>query len=72
MNNAIFAFDRPQNEPVYKYKAGSPEREKLIDELTRLSSAPAEIPLIIGGKEIRTGKTGSVVMPQTHPNVIAT
>ncbi len=72
MNNAIFAFDRPQNEPVYKYKAGSPERENLIKELTRLSTTPAEIPLIIGGKEIRNGKTGNVVMPHNHRNVIAT
>lgn len=72
MNNAIFAFDRPQNEPVYKYKAGSPERENLIKELTRLSTTPAEIPLIIGGSEIRTGKTGNVVMPHQHRKVIAT
>ncbi len=71
MNNAIFAFDSPQNEPILQYKPGSPEREQIIAEINRLSNEQIEIPLIIGGKEIRTGKTGKVVMPHNHGKTLA-
>ena len=66
MNNAIFKFDSPSNEPILQYGKGSQEREKIIAELKRMSNEQIEIPLIIGGKEYRTGKTGKVVMPHNH------
>ncbi|MDR4988657.1 MAG: L-glutamate gamma-semialdehyde dehydrogenase [Bacteroidales bacterium] len=72
MNNAQFYFDRPQNEPVKEYRRGTPERLALEEELRRQSGTEVEIPLIIGGKEIRTGKTGKVVMPHDHQHVLAT
>ncbi len=72
MNNAIFSFDSPQNEPIHQYAPGSPERIAVKAELKRLSKQQIEIPLIIGGKEIRTGKIGKVVMPHDHKHVLAT
>lgn len=66
MNNAIFKFDSPSNEPILQYGKGSQEREQIIAELKRMSNEQIEIPLIIGGKEYRTGKTGKVVMPHNH------
>lgn len=72
MNNAIFKLERPKNEPVLSYTPGSAERAALEKELKRLSSTEIEIPLIIGGKEIRTGDTGKVVMPHKHSHVLAT
>ena len=72
MNNAIFSFNKPQNEPVLKYLEGSNERVQLEKELERLSNTEIEIPLIIDGKEIYTGKTGKVVMPHNHGHVLAT
>ena len=72
MNNAIFKLERPKNEPVLSYAPGSTERAALEKELKRLSSTEIEIPLIIGGKEIRTGDTGKVVMPHKHSHVLAT
>ena len=72
MNNAIFKLERPKNEPVLSYAPGSAERAALEKELKRLSSTEIEIPLIIGGKEIRTGDTGKVVMPHKHSHVLAT
>lgn len=72
MNNAQFFFDRPQNEPIYAYTEGTPERIALEKELERQSGLQVEIPLIIGGKEIRTGNMGKVVSPHNHQNVIAT
>ncbi len=72
MNNAIFKFDPPKNEPLYDYSSGSEHRSKLVAELSKYSESEIEIPLIIGGKEIFTGKTGQVRMPHNHKKVIAT
>ncbi len=72
MNNAIYNFSTPENEKVLGYLAGSPERIGLEEELHEQSSKEIEIPLIIGGKEVRTGDTGKVVMPHKHGHVLAT
>lgn len=72
MNNALFMFREPQNEPVKAYAPGSEERRLLEAELNRQYNQEVEIPLIIGGKEIRTGNTGKVVMPTEHGHVLAT
>lgn len=72
MNNAIYAINRPENEPLLKYARGSRERAELEKELKRLSSETAEIPLIINGKPVLTGRTGKVVMPHDHRHVLAT
>jgi len=72
MNNAIFLFDVPENEPILDYAPGSKEREEIKAELERIRNEEIEIPLIIGGKEVRTGKTGKVVMPHNHGKALAT
>jgi 1-pyrroline-5-carboxylate dehydrogenase len=72
MNNAIYNFREPKNEPVLSYKPGSEERRLLEEELEKQKNQIIDIPLIIGGKELRTGKTGKVVMPSDHHHVLAT
>jgi 1-pyrroline-5-carboxylate dehydrogenase len=72
MNNAQFYYERPKNEPVYDYNEGTTERKALEKELERQSTSQIEIPLIIGGQEIKTGKIEKVVSPHNHQNVIAT
>ena len=72
MNNAIFSFPYPQNEPIKSYAPGTPERAELKAKLEEFMSQTIDIPLIIGGKEIRTGDTGTVVMPTNHGHVLAT
>ncbi|MBI5549702.1 MAG: aldehyde dehydrogenase family protein, partial [Deltaproteobacteria bacterium] len=72
MNNTVFHFDVPHNEPMESYAPGSDARTRIKAELTRQAGTQIEIPLIIGGKEIRTGKTGTVVMPCDHAHVLAT
>ncbi len=72
MNNSNFEFREPKNEPIYEYGAGSIERELLQKELERQYNQTIEIPLIIGGKEVKTGKMGKVVMPTDHQHVLAT
>ena len=70
--NQIFQFKRPENEPVYSYLPGSSELKQLQAELKRQRETQLDIPIIIGGKEIRTGKLGKVVMPHNHQHVLAT
>jgi len=71
LNNAVINIPKPENEPVYSYAPGTPEREKLKAALEEMAGQKIEIPLIIGGKEVRTGKTGQVVMPFDHQHVLA-
>jgi len=71
MNNAIFNFKEPKNEPLKQYKKGSEERNLLLQEIEKQSNQIIEIPLIIGGKEIYTGNTANVVMPHNHKHVLA-
>jgi len=71
LNNAIVKIPVPTNEPVYSFAPGTPERRKLKAALEELGAKKIDIPLIIGGKEIRTGKTIPVVMPHNHKHVLA-
>jgi 1-pyrroline-5-carboxylate dehydrogenase len=61
----------PQNEPVRSYAPGTPERDELKRAVRDMSAHPIEIPLIIGGKEVRTGQTVDAVMPHCHHHVLA-
>ncbi|MDP6532999.1 MAG: L-glutamate gamma-semialdehyde dehydrogenase [Candidatus Marinimicrobia bacterium] len=61
----------PVNEPILDYTPGSPEKQSLKAKLAELSGKEIEIPLIIGGKEIKTGKLGTCVMPHDHGHVLA-
>ena len=62
----------PVNESVLTYAPGTPERAELKKELESQSSTVVDIPLVIGGEEIRTGNTINVVMPHAHSHVLAT
>ncbi|MBN2587043.1 MAG: L-glutamate gamma-semialdehyde dehydrogenase [Candidatus Fermentibacteraceae bacterium] len=72
MNNTRFTIEKPLNETVYDYGSGSAQREGIRKELKRQESCVVDIPLIIGGREVRTGNTGTVVMPCDHSHVLAT
>ncbi|MDD3945564.1 MAG: L-glutamate gamma-semialdehyde dehydrogenase [Bacteroidales bacterium] len=71
MNNAVYNFPLPHNEPILGYLEGSPERLLLDKELEKQSRTVVDIPLIIGGKEIRTGNLGEIGMPHDHNKIIA-
>ena len=72
MSNAQFKVKKPENEPVLSYAVGSNERVKLKEKLLELKEEKIEIPLIIGGKEIRTGNTKNCIIPHDKNHVIAT
>jgi 1-pyrroline-5-carboxylate dehydrogenase len=60
------------NEPIKSYAPGSPERAELKARLAAMEKERPEIPLIIGGQEIRTGDLGKAVSPHKHKHVTAT
>lgn len=72
MNNAIFNWKRPESDCSRDYAPDSADRQLLKEALSEVSRQVAEIPLIIGGREIRTRNTGTVVMPHQHGHVLAT
>ncbi|HJW74000.1 MAG TPA: L-glutamate gamma-semialdehyde dehydrogenase [Geothrix sp.] len=71
MSNAIFSLPEALNEPILPYAPGSKERALLKAELDRQFNQEIEIPLIIGGKEVRTGKIQKAVCPHDHQHVLA-
>src|SRR5258708_6584763 len=75
-SNAVFNGHRrvppPVNEPIKTYAPGSPERASLKARLTAMAAETADMPLIIGGKEIRSGDTATSVMPHDHKHVLGT
>jgi 1-pyrroline-5-carboxylate dehydrogenase len=72
MSLGSFRVPTPINEPVRGYAPNSGERAQLANELALTASREVEIPLVIGGKEVRTKRTGTAVMPHDHRHVLAT
>jgi len=71
-NHGIFRVPEPHNEPAKDYAPGSPERAELRDKLDELQSQHFDLPLIIGGDEVRTGETFEAVQPHRRSHVLAT
>lgn len=72
LNNGVINIPTPKNEPVLAYAPNSPERKRLKQAMAEASAQTLEIPLIIDGQRITTGKTGKVVMPHDHRHLLAT
>jgi 1-pyrroline-5-carboxylate dehydrogenase len=70
MLDAIVAVPRAYNEPVLEYAPGSPERAALEAALDRIAGQVAEIPCIIGGQRVTTGRLEPIVMPHDHGHVL--
>src|SRR5690349_7838910 len=58
--NAVAKVPQPINEPVLPYAPGTPDRDRLKKTLESMAKTAHDIPLLIGGKEVRTGQTGDV------------
>jgi 1-pyrroline-5-carboxylate dehydrogenase len=69
-SHGIFRVPEPYNEPVLGYEPGSPERTELRRRLDDLASQHLDIPLVIGGEEVRTGDTYEAVMPHRRDHVL--
>ncbi|HEY2073396.1 MAG TPA: L-glutamate gamma-semialdehyde dehydrogenase [Gaiellaceae bacterium] len=70
--HAIVRAPEPYNEPIHNYAPGSPEREALRLRLQEMESQQLDIPLVIGGEEVRTGDTFEAVEPHKRAHVLAT
>ena len=71
MLNAHVRVPAPVNEPVLNYAPGSPERASLKKRLAEMLGKKIEIPVVVGGQEIRTGRTLDQVCPHDHGHVLA-
>jgi 1-pyrroline-5-carboxylate dehydrogenase len=73
-SNAVFGGHRrvppPFNDPIRAYAPGSPERSSLKARLKAMAAETVDIPLFIGGKEVRSGSTAKSVMPHDHQHVL--
>ncbi len=72
MANAKFNLSLPSNEPIKSYAPGTLERRDIKAKLKELKAQQIEIPVIIGGKEIKTGNMGKCVLPHDHGTVVGT
>jgi 1-pyrroline-5-carboxylate dehydrogenase len=61
----------PVNDVNKGYLPGSPERAELKARLAQMSGERIDIPLVIGGCDVRTGRTEQTVMPHDHRHVLA-
>jgi len=70
MQYGDFYYPIPVNEPVLNYAPGSPEKLALKKALKQLKSEVADVPMYIGGKEIRTGKKVAIRPPHEHKHLL--
>ena len=70
--SGVIRVPNPVNQPVRSHAPGTPERAELKAKLAELSGETLDIPLLIGGREVRTGMTARAVMPHDHAHVLAT
>ncbi len=69
--HGIFTVPEAHNEPVRGFLPGSPERASLAARLESMAGERIEAPLVIGGKDVTTGKTRPAVMPHDREHVLA-
>jgi 1-pyrroline-5-carboxylate dehydrogenase len=66
----VFRPPFPHNEPVRSFAPGTPERRALQARLEEMAASQVEMPLLIGGEEVRTGRTVQVTMPHRRDHVL--
>lgn len=70
MNQGYFSYPMPANEPVLSYAPGSPERKRLKEVLAELKKQQPDIPMYIGGKEVRTNKKTALHPPHEFKHTL--
>ncbi|MGA1341179.1 MAG: L-glutamate gamma-semialdehyde dehydrogenase [Flavobacteriaceae bacterium] len=70
MSNAYFNIPTPVNEPVLNYAPGSPERAAVAAQYKKYFEGHADIPMYIGGAEVRTDHTRNITPPHDHQHVV--
>ncbi|MHC4150270.1 MAG: L-glutamate gamma-semialdehyde dehydrogenase [Planctomycetota bacterium] len=70
MWNGIFRVPQPKNEPILSYAPGSAERTELKSALKEMLGSEAEVPMIIGGEEVRNGNLADIRCPHDHQHLL--
>lgn len=70
MSKGIYQLPEVRNEPVKSYAPGSPERKALKQKLEELNRGGLDLPMIIGGKEVRTGNLQNIRPPHNHRHLL--
>jgi 1-pyrroline-5-carboxylate dehydrogenase len=70
--NGFFNVPVPVNEPVLNYAVGSEERKALKEALAAAKASKVDVPMYIGGKEVRSNKTAEMRPPHEHQHVLGT
>ena len=71
MSNAVYQIQKPCTEKVLAYLPGSEEKANLKNRIAEMKAETIDIPLIINGKEVRTGNTRPCIIPHNHRHVLA-
>lgn len=69
--NSIIKVQQPDNEPLNSYAPGTPQRDALKKKMKEMLDQEIEIPLLIGGKEVKTGDLADCRCPHDHNNLLA-
>ncbi|HEY4348638.1 MAG TPA: L-glutamate gamma-semialdehyde dehydrogenase [Gaiellaceae bacterium] len=69
--HGFFKAPTAVNEPVREFRPGSPERASLQLRLEQMRNERIDAPLVIGGRDVETGKTKPAVMPHDREHVLA-
>ncbi|MFA5555587.1 MAG: L-glutamate gamma-semialdehyde dehydrogenase [Flavobacteriaceae bacterium] len=70
MSKGFFNVPKAINDPVKSYAKGTPEREAVLKAYKEMWNAQVDVPLYIGGKEIRTGNTKNLSAPHNHKHIV--
>jgi 1-pyrroline-5-carboxylate dehydrogenase len=70
MATGFFKIPTPINEPIYGYAPGSPERVALLKQLKKMRAEELDIPMFIGGKEVRSGNMVRLAPPHDHKHTL--
>ncbi len=70
MSTGFFHIPIPKNEPVLTYAPGTKERAALKKAIEDTRNSTADIPMYIGGEEVRSGKKKAISPPHDHKHVL--
>jgi 1-pyrroline-5-carboxylate dehydrogenase len=70
MNFGAFSYPLPTNEPILSYAPGSPEREALKVCLKALKEEVIDVPMYIGGQEVRTDRLVEIRPPHERSHLL--
>jgi 1-pyrroline-5-carboxylate dehydrogenase len=70
MSKGVYNIPTPVNEPIYSYAPGSAEKKELKAAIAEARSKKVDIPMYIGGEEVRTGNLQSIAPPHDHQHVL--